>query len=63
MDFVVTHKRFINATIRSRKNRENWQRNDATQHKNVATKNGEKLPEREPLGHLIIWFYLSISQY
>lgn len=36
------------ATIRSRKNRESWQRNDATQRKNVATKKCEKPPEREP---------------
>lgn len=36
------------ATIRSRKNRESWQRNDATQRRNVATKKCEKPPEREP---------------
>lgn len=35
-------------TIRSRKNREDWQRNDATQRRNVATKKYEKPPEREP---------------
>jgi len=36
------------STIRSRKNREKWQRNDATQRKNVATKGK---PHRAPKGN------------
>lgn len=38
------------STVRSRKNREKWQRNDnATQHKNVATKKNKETKKTEPI--------------